>query len=163
MANQWWQDLEKQLEHQLDNFLKDHPSQRQRLEQEEWSERQRRRQARLVEITGQASSQRNRLLQLSAEISEWRQRVERARQAGEQQLAERAEAHVSQLMGQGRDGWKALAALGSEDQQLREELAGDRMPPPASTATTGSDQDLQQAWQRFEAEQELENLRRQQH
>ena len=95
------------------------------------------------------------LLKLSKDISAWSERVQRARAAGAHDLASRAETHLSHLMGQGRAQWQALAALGEEAQQLKQELAAAKQPPKT---TTGKAADLEEAWRRFEAEQELDEL-----
>ena len=50
MQSNWWQELERELEQQFDSFLKDHPGQRELLEQEELRAQQQRRQTRLQEI-----------------------------------------------------------------------------------------------------------------
>ena len=60
-------------------------------------------------------------------------------------------------MGQGRAQWQALATLGEEAQQLKQELAAAKQPPKSKTGTAA---DLEEAWSRFEAEQELDELRR---
>ena len=164
MQKSWWQELERELEHQFDSFLGDHPGQQELLEQEEWREQQRRRQQRLLEIEQQAQRLRQQLLTLSGEIKAWHQRVERARQAQAHDLADQASAHLDGLMAQGRAQWQTLAALGAEDQQLRAESSraaaqAPQRPPRQQQPATN---DLESAWSRFEAEQELEQLRRQQ-
>ena len=47
MQSNWWQELERELAQQFDSFLKDHPGQRELLEQEEQRAQQQRRQLRL--------------------------------------------------------------------------------------------------------------------
>ena len=96
-------------------------------------------------------------MKLSKEISAWSERVRRARTAGAHDLASRAESHLSHLMGQGRAQWQALASLGEEAKQLKQELAATKQPPKSRPGTAV---DLEEAWRRFEAEQELDDLRR---
>ena len=60
-------------------------------------------------------------------------------------------------MGQGRAQWQALASLGEEAQQLKQELAAAKQPLKSRPRTAT---DLEDAWRRFEAEQELDKLRR---
>jgi hypothetical protein len=86
--------------------------------------------------------------------------VQRAQQAGANQLASQAEAHLSKLMGQGRDCWQALAELGLEDQQLRQEIQ--QIPAPNSPKKQPSSVDLETAWNKFEANQALEDLKQKQ-
>ena len=59
-------------------------------------------------------------------------------------------------MGQGRAQWQALASLGEEAQQLKQELAKAKQPPKSRP---GSAADLEEAWRLFEAQQELEKLK----
>ena len=86
-----------------------------------------------------------------------RDRVKRARTAGAHDLASRAETHLSHLMGQGRAQWQALASLGEEANQLKQDLATAQQPPKSRPETAA---DLEEAWRRFEAQQELDELRR---
>ena len=158
MESSWWQRLEQELEQQFDRFLSDHPNQKELLDQEQWNEQQRRKHQRLIGIDQEAQDLRQRLLKLSKEISAWSERVKRARTAGAHDLASRAETHLGHLMGQGRAQWQALATLGVEAQQLKQELAAAKQPPKSRTGTAA---DLEDAWRRFEAEQELDELRRQ--
>jgi hercynine metabolism protein len=178
----WFERLEAQLEQQLEAFLAANPAQEALLREQEQQERQQRLKRRRLELRGQAEQARAGLLQLAAEIAEWQRRVERARAAGATDLAARAEQHLHGLMAQGRDRWQALGELGSQFRQVEQELdalaqaaasqgpgqpqAGgattDRaQPDPTQADRTPSDPaDLEQAWTRFEAEQELEQLRR---
>ena len=157
MESSWWQQLEQELEQQFDRFLSDHPNQKELLDQEHWNEQQRRKHQRLLGIDQEAQELRQHLLKLSKEISAWSERVKRARIAGADDLASRAETHLSHLMGQGRAQWQSLASLGEEAQQLKQELAAAKQPPKSKP---GSAADLEEAWRRFEAEQELDELRR---
>ena len=157
MESSWWQRLEQELEQQFDRFLSDHPNQKELLDQEHWNEQQRRKHHRLLAIDQEAQDLRQRLLKLSKDISAWSERVKRARAAGAHDLASRAETHLSHLMGQGRAQWQALATLGEEAHQLKQELAAAKQPPKSRTGTAA---DLEDAWRRFEAQQELDELRR---
>jgi len=51
------------------------------------------------------------LAELSGEIQKWRGRVDLARQQGQIQLAEAAEARLGELMARGRTLWKQLDEL----------------------------------------------------
>ena len=175
----WFERLEAQLEQQLETFLAANPAQEALLREQEQQERQLRLKRRRLELRGQAEQARGGLLQLAAEIAQWQQRVERARAAGASDLAQRAEAHLPGLMAQGRDRWQALGELGSQFRQVEQELdalaqaaasqeheqpqAGGAPADPAQADRAPSDPaDLEQAWARFEAEQDLEQLRRRQ-
>jgi|GEM_PF-837392 len=159
-TNGWWQEIERELERQFDRFLEDHPNQKELLEKEEQGEKLQRLQNKLLILDQQAVQLRQRLCNLSAEINHWRQRVQRAQQAEAYQLADQAEAHLSKLMGQGRDCWQALTELGIQDKQLKEEIQA--LPTNKNNKKQTSMEDLETAWKNFEANQALENLKKEQ-
>jgi hercynine metabolism protein len=159
-TNGWWQEIERELERQFDRFLEDHPNQKELLEKEEQGEKLQRLQNKLQILDQQAVQLRQRLCNLSAEINHWRQRVQRAQQAEAYQLADQAEAHLSKLMGQGRDCWQALTELGIQDKQLKEEIQA--LPTNKNNKKQTSMEDLETAWKNFEANQALENLKKEQ-
>ncbi|MFM7434923.1 MAG: hypothetical protein ACKO1Q_02855, partial [Vulcanococcus sp.] len=101
----------------------------------------------------EAQALRRELLQLAAEIQCWRQRVEKAQGAGAHELATQAQQQVDQLMDRGRERWQRLEQLGHDLQGGTS--TGTRAPAPAPT-----NDPLDQAWERFEIEQDLERLRR---
>ena len=169
-ADDWFSRLEQQLEQQLDAFLQANPGQAQQLELQEQRERLQRLQRQRLELQSGAERERQQLLELAAEIAQWQERVTRARNAGATELAERAEAHLAGLMARGRDRWQALAERGARLQQLEAELqeaqaagATASAAGPAAKPRPEPGDDLDQAWARFEADQELEQLRRRQH
>ena len=157
MESSWWQRLELELEQQFDRFLSDHPNQKELLDQEHWNEQQRRKHHRLLGIDQEAQDLRQRLLKLSKDISAWSERVKRAREAGAHDLAGKAETHLSHLMGQGRAQWQALAALGEEAESLQRELAATQQAPKSKTGTTAN---LEKEWEDFEAQLELDKIKR---
>lgn len=168
----WFSKLEQQLEEQLEAFLRDNPDQEQLLQAQEQRERQRRLRQRRLELRAAAERLRGELLQLAGEISQWQERVQRARRAAANDLALRAEAHVATLMARGRDRWQVLGQLGVSYREVEAELArcpaDSRSSPAAGSSGAGdsgtgeSGDDLDQAWSAFEAEQALEELRRRQ-
>jgi hercynine metabolism protein len=176
----WFEQLEAQLERQLETFLAANPAQEALLQEQELQEKQQRLKRRRLELQGQADQARTSLLALVSEINQWQQRVQRARDAGAGDLAARAEHHLGQLMGQGRDRWQALSELGRSFQAVEaelEQLARQAPSPtyaPAGGARAGGPQQaaqakeqaepepLDQAWAAFEAQQALEDLRRRQ-
>jgi len=162
-AGDWFSRLEQQLEQQLDAFLRANPAQEQLLQRQEQRERQQRLRSQRLELQAGAERLRSELLALAGEISQWQQRVERARAAGADDLASRAEGHLAELMARGRDRWQALSQLGETFRQVDQDL--DQLENGAQTASEPSENgtvDLEQAWSAFEAEQELARLRRRQ-
>jgi hercynine metabolism protein len=162
VSSSWFEQLEAQLERQLEAFLQANPAQEALLQEQEQQERQQRLKRQRLELQQQAEHTRATLLQLANDIAQWQQRLQRAQAAGATDLAQRAEAHVHQLMAQGRDRWQALGELGHQFRQVEEELEQLAQARPAPPPPTSADlePDLNQAWAAFEAEQELERLRR---
>ena len=171
----WFSQLERQLEQQLESFLRANPAQEQLLRQQEQRERLQRLRRRRLELQTSAERGRAELLQLAGEIRQWQERVQRARTAGADTLAERAEGHLAELMARGRDRWQALGQLGDDYRQLEAELSdlassgaqapaasGDNQAAAAAARETDGPEDLEKAWSRFEAEEELERLRQRQ-
>jgi|LakMenEpi03Aug12_release.lakeMendotaPanAssembly.Ray.scaffolds.fasta_scaffold156373_4 hercynine metabolism protein len=158
-AADWLEQLEARLEQQLESFLRANPAQEALLQEQERLERKQRQKQLLL----QAEALRSELLQIAAEVRQWRDRSDRARQAGATDLATRADRQVAQLMERGRLRWQALEQLGRE---VRNNTAAQAAPQPTAAATTNpgspANDPLEQAWARFELEQELEALRRQQ-
>jgi len=129
-SGDWLDQLEARLEQLLEAFLQANPSQQALLRDQQLAE---------------AQALRRELLQLAAEIQCWRQRVEKAQGAGAHELATQAKRQVDQLMDRGRERWQRLEQLGHDLQ---------------GGTSTGTREPLDQAWARFEIEQDLERLRR---
>ena len=161
-AADWLEQLEARLEQQLEAFLRANPAQEALLQEQEQLERRQQQRQTLL----QAESLRSELLHTAAEIQQWRDRAQRARSAGATDLADRADQQVLQLMERGRQRWQSLEQLG---RQVRDtptaagaaRTAADNAAARHSAAAAGSEP-LDQAWARFETEQELEALRRRQ-
>lgn len=161
-SSSWLDDLESRLESTFEAFLRANPGQEALLQEQEARERQQRLRRQRLELQGQAELGRRRLLELAQEIRRWQERVERARQAGAEDLAERAQAHITALMEQGRQRWQELGELGRRFAAVEQELVdlGRRgTPPPPSPQDTLQDR-LEGDWAAFEARQELDDLRR---
>jgi hercynine metabolism protein len=159
----WLEQLEARLEQQLEAFLRANPAQEALLqEQEQLEHRKQQRQA-----LQQAEALRSELLHSAAEIQQWRDRAQRARSAGASALADRAEQQVLQLMERGRQRWQALEQLGRQVCDTTPAAGAARSDetrdaPQSSSAAAAGREPLDQAWARFETEQELEALRRRQ-
>ena len=156
-SSSWLDQLEARLNLQLEAFLAANPSQEALLEEQGARDRQARLVGQRRQLQRQAEQERQALLQLADEIRRWQERVVKAQAAGATSLAERAKAHQQGLMEQGRQRWQQLGELGvsfaAVERDLRE-LDSRSRPPRASS--------LEQDWAAFEANQALEELRRQQ-
>ncbi|MCS5706424.1 hypothetical protein NZK27_09475 [Synechococcus sp. FGCU-3] len=160
-AGDWLEQLEARLERQLEAFLANNPAQQALLQEQEARDRQAQLVGERSRLQRQAEQQRQRLLELAGEIRAWRQRVERARAAGADELAQRAEAHVAELMEQGRRSWNQLAGLGQQFNAVENALQELANAPRAAASPPNSEADLEQAWAAFEAQQELERMKAQ--
>ena len=155
----WLEELEARLEQQLEAFLASNPAQDALLREQEARDRQARLIGRRRQLQLEADQLRKELLQRASEIRQWRQRVEQARAAGANDLATRAEAHLTALMEQGRHQWQQLEAMGRDFGQLEQQLSELGQQAQASQAPAAAN-DLESAWAAFETEQDLEQLRR---
>ena len=176
------QDQKEQLDAVVQqDHQEDHKEQQEQQEQQDHQEvhqAQQEQRQRLLrqrrDLQQQAETLRAELLALAGKIQQWQGRVGRARQAGATELAERAEAHCRDLMEQGRRRWQRLEDLGREfseretalqDAQVATGSArpeAERRAEPSNGASNASPDDLDRSWARFEAEQDLEELRRRQ-
>ena len=107
------------------------------------------------QLQSEAKQQRQQLLRLAEDVRAWRSRVNRARAAGAGDLAARAEQHLTSLMNQGRALWADLEDLGRRFNEVERQLK-----EPHHQQKTPSPSTLEKDWALFEAEQELEQLRR---
>ena len=162
----WMEELEARLNQQLESFLRANPQQEALLAEQAQRDRQQRLLHERLKLRQEAELQRQGLLRLAGEIRQWQERSERARGAGAEELAARAEAHIATLMEQGRNRWQTLAELGERfaavERDLAELTAAPTPPAPGRSGERVADgmAELEQDWRRFEAQQELEALRR---
>ena len=162
----WMEELEARLNQQLESFLRANPQQEALLAEQAQRDRQQRLLLERLKLRQEAELQRQGLLRLAGEIRQWQERSERARGAGAEELAARAEAHIATLMEQGRNRWQTLAELGERfaavERELAELTAAPTPPAPGRSGERVADgmAELEQDWRRFEAQQELEALRR---
>ena len=162
----WMEELEARLNQQLESFLRANPQQEALLDEQAQRDRQQRLLQERLKLRQEAELQRLGLLRLAGEIRQWQERSERARGAGAEELAARAEAHIATLMEQGRNRWQTLAELGERfaavERELAELTAAPTPPAPGRSGERVADgmAELEQDWRRFEAQQELEALRR---
>jgi len=161
----WLEELEARLNQQLESFLRTNPQQEALLAEQDQRDRQQRLLSERLKLRQEAELQRQGLLRLAGEIRQWQERSERARGTGADELVSKAEAHIATLMEQGRNRWQTLAELGERfttvERDLAELTATPSTPAPARAAGVADGMaELEQAWSRFEAQQELEALRR---
>ena len=150
----WLDQLERELDQRLSAFLRSNPVQDQRFREQHQQDRAAALQRQRQQLQQEAEQQRRRLIAVATEIRSWTDRTARAKQAGANDLARRAQTHLDGLMAQGRHQWTDLDKLGRRFSEIEAQLQQLAKEQPASSS------DLEQDWALFEAEQELEQLRR---
>lgn len=150
----WLDQLERELDQRLSAFLRSNPVQDQRFREQHQQDRAAALQRQRQQLQQEAEQQRRRLIAVAAEIRSWTDRTARAKQAGADDLARRAQTHLDGLMAQGRHQWTDLDKLGRRFSEIEAQLQQLAKEQPTSSS------DLEQDWALFEAEQELEQLRR---
>ena len=150
----WLEQLELELDQRLAAFLRSNPVQEQLFREQHQRDRVQALMRQRQQLTEEATEHRRQLLALAAEVKDWSDRVERARRAGAMDLAGRADQHRAELMEQGRQLWTDLASLGRRFDEVDRQLS--EIKPPQQKPSS-----LNEDWALFEAEQELEELRRQ--
>ena len=158
MSPTWLDQLEQHLEERLDAFLHSNPDQDRLLQEQHLQDRQRDLRSRRDLMKIQARDLRRQLLSLAEQVQAWGERTKKARNAGADDLALRAEKHVQSLMDQGRDLWNELDELGRNFRDLDQQIS--RLNQKASQQR--GHRSLDEDWALFEAHQELEDLRRRQ-
>ena len=158
MAPTWLDQLERNLEERLDAFLRSNPDQDRLLQEQHLQDRQRDLGRRRDQMQLQARDLRRQLLSLAEQVQAWGARSRKARDAGANDLAKRAEKHVASLMNQGRDLWTELNGLGQSFQELDHQISDLNQQASQQSGQRSLDED----WALFEAHQELEELRRRQ-
>jgi len=153
MSN-WLEQLERELDQRLSAFLRNNPVQNQLFQDQHQQDRAQALQRQRQQLQQDAEQLRGQLLNLVTEVRAWTDRIDRARRAGALDLAQRAQAHLDGLMAQGRTQWTDLANLGRRFSEVEAQLQ--ELSRQAQSSRPGLDDD----WARFEAEQELEQLRR---
>ena len=153
MSN-WLEQLERELDQRLSAFLSQNPVQEQLFKQQHLVDRVRSLQRQRQQLQQEAEELRKQLLALAADVRAWTERTKRARGAGEQELSRRAEKYLNGLMDQGRSQWTDLADLGRRFKEVDQQLSD------LSRQQSSKSSSLEQDWALFEAEQELEQLRR---
>ena len=151
----WLEQLERELDKRLSEFLRNNPTQDQLFQDQHQQDRASALKRQRRQLQQDAEEQRRQLLDLSDQVKDWRERIQRADRAGATDLADRARHHLDQLMTQGRHLWSDLENLGRRFEEVDGQLAElSRQPASANR------KDLDRDWAMFEAEQELKRMRR---
>ena len=151
----WLEQLERELDKRLSEFLRNNPIQDQLFQDQHQQDRAMALKRQRRQLQQDAEEQRRQLLDLADQVKDWRERIQRADRAGATDLADRARHHLNQLMTQGRHLWSDLENLGRRFEEVDDQLAElSRQPQSANQ------KDLDRDWAIFEAELELTRMRR---
>jgi len=151
----WLEQLERELDKRLSEFLRNNPVQDQLFQDQHQQDRAAALKRQRQQLQQDAEEQRQQLLELADQVKAWRDRIQRADQAGATDLADRARDHLDQLMTQGRNLWSDLENLGRRFEEVDAQFAElNRQPRSANR------KHLDRDWAMFEAEQELKRMRR---
>ena len=152
----WLDQLERELDARLSAFLRSNPNQERLFRDQHLKDRADALRRQRIQLQAEADVQRQQLLDLAADVRAWRERMERAERAGADDLAARASNHLEGLMQQGRHLWSDLDDLGRRFSEVDQQLG--RLSEEDNKASRPAD--LDRDWALFEAEQELQDLRR---
>ena len=151
----WLEQLERELDKRLSEFLRNNPIQDQLFQDQHQQDRAMALKRQRRQLQQDAEEHRRQLLDLADQVKDWRERIQRADRAGATDLADRARHHLNQLMTQGRHLWSDLENLGRRFEEVDGQLAElSRQPQSAKQ------KDLDRDWAMFEAEEELKRIRR---
>ena len=151
----WLEQLERELDQRLSGFLRNNPLQDQLFQEQHSRDRAQSLQRQRQQLQQEAKLQRQQLLQLAEDVRAWRQRSQKAREANASDLANRADQHLNGLMEQGRQLWNDLDDLGRRFNEVEQQLLELK-----TQQKTPSGSDLEKDWALFEAERELQELRK---
>nr|YP_002049109.1 hypothetical protein PCC_0460 [Paulinella chromatophora]ACB42899.1 hypothetical protein PCC_0460 [Paulinella chromatophora] len=167
MNGSWFEELESQLNQHFESFLSANPEQKRLLEEEELEDRQRCVIERQLMLQRQREQLQKKLLKLVPEINSWQNRLIRARQVQDWKSVEIAAKEQKKLMNKGKNEWEALKEIRIELSRLNaalnvlQQIIGiTHNNSKIFTRVSTNLNDLENTWDKFESEQELECLRR---
>ncbi len=153
MTHKWMEKLEEVLDEKLETFLGANPYQELLLKKEFKTNRSLSLHKRREHLQKKAQSHREKLLSLAKLVKEWRDRSNRAKAAGETQLASKADQYVKSLMKKGKALWSELVDIGELFQEIEKEIF-------ELSEVSNPEQDLEEDWKVFQIEEELNQLKR---
>lgn len=183
-------DLGRFLETRIDEFLKNNPHlELQALEEKLYEQEQETRRL-LADLRLREKQVESEILTTAQEIQRWHVRIEKAKAAGRKDLSEPAEAHEASLLREGNQKWGQMQVLKERIQQTeelqrkiqirRQEVQRElqqvkatqaaQVSQPASqrwavdgwnqSSTSKVDDPLEQKFQQWETQEELEEMKR---
>jgi uncharacterized protein (TIGR04376 family) len=104
-------DVSKFLENQIDEFLKNNPHLELQALDEKLAEQQRESDRLLVDLKSRLQTVESKIRETAEEIKRWHTRIEKAKQAGRNDLVVLAEAHEAELLREGNQIWGQMELL----------------------------------------------------
>ncbi|MCL6436923.1 MAG: TIGR04376 family protein [Leptolyngbyaceae cyanobacterium HOT.MB2.61] len=180
-------DFSRFLEDRLDEYLRNNPHLELMVLEEKLREQEEETLNLMTDLRRQEKQLQDEILGLAREIQLWHARIEKAKAANRLDLAEPAEAHEASLLRQGNQKWGQMEVLKEriqQTQELQKKIEARRKEVQAKvseaqatrtttrsaesagtgwnqTAAMGSNVDaLEKQFRRWEAEEELEQLKR---
>lgn len=180
-------DFSRFLEERLDEYLRDNPHLELMVLEEKLREQEEETLKLMTDLKRQEQQAQDEILALAHEIQLWHVRIQKAKAAGRLDLAEPAQAHEANLLRQGNQKWahmdmvrqriKQTQELQQQVQTRRKEVQAKVAQAQATNRTSSArgsaswpsepntipgarNPNLEQQFQRWEAEQELEQLKR---
>jgi uncharacterized protein (TIGR04376 family) len=181
-------DFGRFLEERLDEYLRNNPHLELMVLEEKLREQEEETLKLMTDLKRQEQQYQNDILGLAREIQLWHVRIEKARAKGRTDLAEPAEAHEASLLRQGNQKWGQMEVLKqriTQTQELQQQIQTRRKEVQARVAqaqttaqtTAKTDawntnwsqssgtfkapvDDLEKQFRRWEAEEELDQLKR---
>ena len=179
-------DFSKFLETQLEDYLRNNPQLELVVLEDKLRDQEEETLRLMTDLKRQEKRLQDEILGVAREIQLWHVRIEKAKAAGRQDLAEPAQAHEATLLRQGNQHWGQMEVLKERIQQTQElqlkiqarrkevhqqvtQAGATRSPGTSSTdaswsTATGDNRtevaSLEHDFRRWEAEQELEQLKR---
>ncbi|MEM1367023.1 MAG: TIGR04376 family protein [Cyanobacteria bacterium P01_H01_bin.15] len=166
----FFEELEDFLSARLDDYLAKNPELAQQVLAEQIQEHLTDTNTQIQGLQTEQTRLETEILQLAEDIKRWHQRVELARQAGEHDLAGRAQEREEQLLRNGSQLWGQMTGVKTrlaQSEMLREQLQAKLQelsqsvsrPEPSATSPPPLD-DLDETFEQWEMNQELERLKR---
>jgi uncharacterized protein (TIGR04376 family) len=173
-------DMSRFLEERLDEYLRAHPQLELQVLEDKLRDQAADTAKLLTQLQAEEQQQQQAILVTANEIQRWHQRINKAKQAGRTDLSAAAEQREAALLHQGNQQWGQLELIKERlaqtkslhqkikvrQQEVKTKISQAPKPPP--TQTTGwyqppspSDTDLlEEQFQRWEMDDELEQLKR---
>ena len=157
MTQDWFKRLEKALEEKIFFLIAQPYSENELLKEEEEEEDAKKSIEAITKkkraLQNDAKKLRKKILDLSQDIKAWRERSEKARLAGAEELAKKALKQEMLLMKQGRLLWKELDELGNKFKKINLQI------DQACETKAKGKSDFEESWTKLEINQELDQLR----